>query len=70
LGKKEAYKWGAIFDRDRESLVSGMAKRAGKFGLFQKVVEGSLIWEKEGAEQCRWVFIDDPSDIDAVRAVY
>jgi hypothetical protein len=67
---EECYKWGEIFKRDWNSLTKGMAERAKILGLVQEENNGILIWKKEKAEQCRWVFVEDPSDIETIRAIY
>ena len=50
--------------------MRGMAERATAMGLVQKEEQRTLIWEKEGIEQPRWAFVDDPSPIEAVHGVF
>ena len=66
----ECYKWGEIFNRDWNSLINDMAERAEILGLTQEENNGILIWKKEKTEQCRWVFVDDPSDVESIRTIY
>jgi len=67
---EECYKWGELFNREWNSLVKGMAERAQILGLIQEETKGILIWKKEVKEQCRWVFVEDPSDIESIRNIY
>lgn len=66
----EAYKWGDLFDSDWESLVNGMAARAQTLGLSQQIEHDALVWSSEDDEQCRWLFLPDPSDIQRVRSIF
>jgi hypothetical protein len=47
-----------------------MAARAANNGMTQEVSGRSLTWLAGGRPAARYVFIDDPSDFDAVRRVY
>jgi hypothetical protein len=70
MDEEECYRWGELFISDWGSLVSGMSARANTMGLIQEERDGILIWRKGADEQCRWVFVEDPSDLETVRAVY
>lgn len=67
---KEAYKWGKLFNLEKEKRAAGMAKRANALKLIQKEENDILIWNNETLEKCRWIFVKDPSDIEAIRSVY
>jgi hypothetical protein len=70
MDNEECYRWGELFTREWSSLASGMAERASAMGLTQEEQNGVLIWSKGENEHCRWVFIEDPSDVESIRAVY
>ena len=70
MDDEECYRWGELFVGDWDTLVTGMSTRAGAMGLTQEERDGTLIWNRGPNEECRWVFIKDPSDIESVRAVY
>jgi len=83
MNDQEAYKWAKIFNSPWESLVDGMSQRAKALGLSQpdgpsgQEKDSALVWLKDGSENCpnldpvdRWLFIDDPSDIQAIRKVF
>ena len=70
MDDEECYKWGEMFVQDSESLARDMAGRAGAMGLDQENRNGILVWNEGARENCRWVFVEDPSDIERIRAVY
>jgi hypothetical protein len=70
MDERECYEWGALFARDWDALVTGMSARADALGLSQEVREHVLVWKRGPDEECRWIFVGDPSSIDEVRAVY
>ena len=70
MDEEECYKWGELFARDRHGRQAGMSARATAMGLTQEERDGVLVWTKDQTEECRWVFVEDPSDLDAIRAVY
>ena len=39
-------------------------------GLVQEEAQGVLIWRKDDQEHSRWVFVQDPSQIEVVREVF
>jgi hypothetical protein len=47
-----------------------MTERAGAMGLAQEERNGILVWHRGAEEECRWVFVEDPSDIERVRGIY
>jgi hypothetical protein len=70
MDNRECYEWARIFNSPWESLVDSMSQRAEAMGLSQEEKHSILIWLKDGTEQCRWLFVSDPSDIQAVREVF
>jgi len=37
----------------------------------QQTLEGNrIVWAHDGAERVRWPFVDDPSDVGAIRNIY
>ena len=70
MDDQECYEWAKMFVAPWESLVNSMSQRAQAMGLLQKDIDATLIWHKEGKEHCRWLFIQDPSDIQAIRDVF
>jgi uncharacterized protein YnzC (UPF0291/DUF896 family) len=70
MDKKERYAWADIFNSPWESLVNSMSQRAKAMGLSQEEKKSTLFWRKDGNEQCRWLFLNDPSDIQAIRDVF
>jgi len=70
MDKEEAYKWGELFSSTWPDIALGMAQRAEALNLSQETAEHKVIWRGDDGEKCRWVFIDDPSDIDSIRALY
>ena len=67
---EECYKWGELFNRECMSMVKGMAERAEILGLVQEEIKGILIWKKDKTEQCRWVYVEDPSNAESIRDIY
>jgi len=70
MDKNECYEWGELFTREWDSLVKGMIVRAHNMGLTQEEREGALVWSRGSDEECRWVFVQDPSELNSVRSVY
>lgn len=70
MDREECYRWGDLFTSDWASLVSGMSERADAMGLLQADRNGSLVWSRDEIEECRWVFVEDPSDVERIRAIY
>jgi hypothetical protein len=70
MDDEECYRWGEIFTQSWDSLAAEMAERAKTMGLTQEKKDGVLVWRKDASEKCRWVFVNDPSDIESIRAVF
>jgi len=70
MDDQECYEWARIFIAPWESLVNEMSQRAIAMGLVQKELGTTLVWLKGDKEHCRWLFIQDPSDIQAIRDVF
>lgn len=70
MDEGQCYEWGRLFESDWASLVRGMAERAAMMGLVQEEQKRTLIWRKDGGEHSRWVFVEDPTQISAVREVF
>lgn len=70
MDEKECYEWARIFDSDWSSLVNEMGHRATAMQLTQEVSNSILVWRNDKAKVCRWVFVEDPSDIQVIRAVF
>jgi len=64
------FQWGKLFDSDWGALAARMTAKAAELGFTQRDEKPYLIWQKNGQEQARWVFVDDPADIDSIRAIY
>lgn len=70
MDQEECYRWGELFSSAWPELARGMALRAEALSLSQETGDHVVIWRSDDEEKCRWVFIDNPSDIDTVRALY
>lgn len=70
MDNEECYKWGEIFVEPWDSLAAKMADRAKAMGLTQEKRDKDLIWHKDSSEECRWVFVNDPSDIESIRTIF
>lgn len=67
---EECFKWGELFTLDPDPRSEGMGRRAIFLGLLQEMDKDTLIWKKGDEEQCRWIFIEDPTNIEAIRSIY
>jgi hypothetical protein len=67
---EECYKWGELFSCEWKTKIKQMAERASTLGLVQEEIKGILIWKKDKTEQCRWVFVEDPSNVESIRNIY
>ena len=65
-----AYEWGALFASAWPVIVKAMEERAAAFGAEQEARDGILTWRSEGEVRARFVFVNDPSDITVLRAIY
>ena len=70
LSDEVAYEWGALFASPWPKIVEGMEGRAAALGSVQEADDKALTWRHGGAVQARFVFVDDPSDVEAIRAIY
>jgi hypothetical protein len=70
MDDKESYAWANIFIAPWESRVESMSQRAQVLGLTQMEKNETLIWLKDDKEYCRWLFIEDPADVQAIRNVF
>ena len=70
MDTEECYRWGELFTKDWVERSREMADRAAAMGLVQEEGDGTLIWQKDSLEQCRWVFLENPTDKKSVRAIY
>lgn len=70
MDNEECYAWAETFEKAWGERVADMAARAGIMGMTQEERDGALLWMRGTGEECRWVFVDDPSDIEGVRAVF
>ena len=70
MDEEECYQWGELFTSDWNALQDGMSARASATGLSQEERDGVLVWKKGPNEECRWVFVENPSDLESIRAIY
>ena len=70
MDQEECYAWGEIFASDRAVMVKHMSARASALGMTLEERGDALVWGRDGVEDCRWVIVDDPSDIERVRTVF
>lgn len=47
-----------------------MADRAAELGFDQEVVGPALVWRQTGEVKVRFLFVDDPSDIEGIRSIF
>jgi hypothetical protein len=66
----DCYQWGLIFASPWDDIVKEMSRRAANNGLTQEASERILTWMREGHPAVRYIFVDDPSDFDAIRRIY
>ena len=64
------YEWGRLFASPWEHIVRSMAARASENGLAQTAGPRRLDWMAGPDITVRFIFVDDPSDFDAVRQIY
>lgn len=65
-----AYAWGELFASPWPDVVRAMGEKAAANGLEQEATDGVLVWRRADAVQARFLFVEDPSDIDVIRAIY
>lgn len=66
----ECYAWGKMFASPWPDLVRQMNSKAAEAGCTQEPGDGCLVWKREQTPQVKYVFVDDPSDIEAIRNVF
>ncbi len=69
-GDETAYEWGELFASPWPEVVRTMAEKAATAGVAQEAGDQVLVWHRDGVVQVRFVFVEDPSDISAIRAIY
>jgi len=70
LSRSEENAWGDLFDSSWQDIAEAMSAKAREFGLVQEQDEPYLVWKKKDEENCRWVFVNDPSAIQSIREIY
>jgi hypothetical protein len=71
LDEASCYEWGNLFASSWDRIVASMAEKAAGLGLRQVAGDHSLTWMSgKGEVECRFVFIDDPSNIEVVRRAF
>ena len=70
LSEAACYEWAKLFASPWEELVQGMAAKADAVGLSQEAGEHHLTWTSGGRITAKFVFVDDPSDLTAIRRVF
>lgn len=70
LEDEECYVWGELFDSSWEEVVLGMSTRAAEIGLLQEERWPVLVWRDDTQERARWVFVNDPSEIEQICNVF
>ena len=70
MDDQQCYEWGNLFASDWDHIVAEMGAKAAEAGLVQESGDGWLAWNNDGTPQVRYVFVNDPSDIEAVRRLY
>ena len=67
---RQIYEWGRLFASPWEEIVRTMASRAADNGLNQDVRGRWLSWSAGDELAARFIFVEDPSDFDAIRRIY
>lgn len=70
LSEPECYEWGLLFASPWDSVVAGMAAKATALGFTQQVSQHTLSWLNGGQPVALYFFLDDPTDLAAVRGVF
>ncbi len=70
MDEEACYRWGELFASPWPELVEGMRARSAEMGLEQEAGENWINWTRGGTIRARFTFVDDPSDIEAIRNVY
>lgn len=64
------YEWGRLFASSWPEIRTGMEERAASQGLTQTASGRTLSWLDGERTAVRYIFVDDPSDFDAIRRIY
>jgi hypothetical protein len=70
MDMKNAYEWGKIFASPWSELTARMGERASIMGFTQKVDNEGILWAGVDGPEIKFCFINEPSDIDAVRRIF
>ena len=70
MDRETCYEWGNLFASPWDALVQGMSSRAAQVGLVQVDEDRCLAWKQGEETRVRFLFVDDPSDIEAIRRIY
>ena len=70
LTEPECHAWGLLFAAPWDSIVGGMADKATAAGLAQQVHEHTLTWLRGTRPVAIYFFLDDPTDLAAVRRLF
>jgi hypothetical protein len=70
MDEKECYDWGNTFAAPWDELVAQMGSRATVLGLEQDASDDCITWKDGDEPKTRFLFVEDPSDIEAVRRIY
>ena len=69
-GDEVCYEWGELFVSPWPTIVDGMGAKAAELGFEQEAADSVLVWRLMGEVKVRFLFVDDPSDIEAIRSIY
>ena len=64
------YEWGDLFASPWPVKVEAMGAKAAELGFDQEVAGPVLVWRQADEVKLRFLFVDDPSDIRAIRSIY
>lgn len=70
MDDQRCYEWGNLFASSWAHIVREMGAKVAEDGLVQESGDHWLVWNRDGAPQIRYIFVNDPSDIDAIRRIY
>lgn len=64
------YEWGNLFASPWSDLLDGMQTRAADMGFNQHAEGDQIFWTSGNDIRVKFCFIQDPSNIDAIRRVF
>lgn len=70
LSEPECHAWGGRFASTWDAVVAGMAAKATAVGRTQQAREHSLEWLSDTEPVAIYFFLDDPTDLAAVRRIF